>query len=46
MSSGGGSNRLPHDWHLDAMGISSIAAFRTPPTSLSSCLSKDDPQPR
>jgi hypothetical protein len=23
MSSGGGSNQLPHDWHLGAMGISS-----------------------
>jgi hypothetical protein len=46
MSSGGGSNQLPHDWYLDAMGISSAGAFQTPPALLSSCLAKDDPQPR
>jgi hypothetical protein len=46
MSSGGGSNQLPHDWHLDAMGISSAGGFRTPPMSLSSCLARDDPQLR
>jgi hypothetical protein len=46
MSSGGCSNRLPHDWHLDAMGISSARAFRIAPASLSSCLAEVDPQPR
>jgi hypothetical protein len=46
MSSGGCSNRLPHDWHLDAMGISSARAFQIAPASLSSCLAEDDPQPR
>jgi hypothetical protein len=46
MSFGGCSNRLPHDWHLDAMGISSARAFRIALASLSSCLAEDDPQPR
>jgi hypothetical protein len=46
MSSGGGSNQLPHNWHLDAMVISSARAFRIAPASLSSCLAEDDPQPR
>jgi hypothetical protein len=46
MSSGGCSNRLPHDWHLDAMGISSARAFRISPVSLSSYLVEDNAQPR